>query len=63
MQSIHYIHALASESEFYVLPRSATAFVTSALFFALILYVVVRKYFEYHVCKSLDVRLVNVDIR
>ncbi|CAF9923181.1 MAG: hypothetical protein ALECFALPRED_002318 [Alectoria fallacina] len=56
MQSIHYIHALASESEFYVLPRSATAFVTSALFFALILYVVVRKYFEYHVYFALGLK-------
>lgn len=63
MQSIYYIHARASESESYILLRSATAFVTSALFFASFLYVIVRKYFEYHVRKSLDVRLVNVDIR
>lgn len=62
-QSNHYIQIRMSESEFYVLLRSATVSTTSALFFACIPYVVVRKYLKYLVYRRSDVASDNVGSR
>lgn len=56
MQSTGPFHGRASETDFHLVPTSATRYSGFALIITYILYVVVRKYLEYQVGRSPDVR-------